>query len=47
MKQTKTNRRTYERPQMRVVELRQTGMLMVSGGDKQATMTVTYEEEDI
>jgi hypothetical protein len=40
-------KKEYGRPEMRVVELRQTGMLMVSGGDKQATMTVTYEEEDI
>ena len=40
-------KKVYGRPEMRVVELRHTGMLMVSGGDRQATMTVTYEEEDI
>ena len=40
-------KREYGRPEMRVVELRHTGMLMTSGGEKQATMTVTYEEEDI
>jgi hypothetical protein len=35
----------YERPSMRVVEIRQHGMLM--GSNPQAKMTVTYEEEDI
>ena len=39
-------KRVYGRPEMRVVELRHAGMLMTSG-DRSATMTVTYEEEDI
>jgi hypothetical protein len=43
-----TTKREYGRPEMRVVELRQKCcILTVSGGDRQATMTVTYEEEDI
>lgn len=42
MKQTKTNRRTYERPQMRVVELQQQTMLLAGS----ANMNVTYTEED-
>jgi len=48
MKQT-MNRKDYQRPQMRVVELRQHGMLMTSGEGlgKSASMSVTYEEEDI
>ena len=40
-------KKVYGRPEMKVVELRHAGMLMVSGGDRQATMTVTYDEEDI
>ena len=40
-------KREYGRPEMRVVELRNAGMLMTSGGDRQATMTVTYDEEEI
>ena len=40
-------KKEYGRPEMRVVELRHAGMLMTSGGDRQATMTVTYEEEEI
>ena len=40
-------KKVYGRPEMRVVELRNAGMLMTSGGDRQATMTVTYEEEEI
>jgi hypothetical protein len=39
-------KKVYGRPEMRVVELRNAGMLMTSG-DRQATMTVTYDEEDI
>lgn len=40
-------KKVYGRPEMRVVELSNAGMLMVSGGDRQATMTVTYDEEEI
>ena len=40
-------KKEYGRPEMRVVELRHAGMLMTSGGESKATMTVTYEEEDI
>ena len=42
-------KRVYARPQMRVVELRQHRMLMTSGlqQGKSASMSVTYEEEDI
>lgn len=32
MKLTKTNRRTYERPQMRAVELQQQTMLLAGSG---------------
>lgn len=41
-----TTKRKYEKPTTMVVELRQTGMLMTSGNGS-ATMSVTYEEEDI
>ena len=41
-------KKVYGRPEMRVVELRQKCcILTVSGGDSNATMTVTYDEEDI
>ena len=41
-------KKVYGRPEMKVVELRhKCSILTVSGGDRQATMTVTYEEEDI
>ena len=41
-------KKEYGRPEMKVVELRhKCSILTVSGGDRQATMTVTYEEEDI
>ena len=41
-------KRHYGRPEMKVVELRQKCcILTVSGGDSKATMTVTYDEEDI
>ena len=41
-------KREYGRPEMRVVELRQKcGILVGSGEDRSASMTVTYEEEDI
>ena len=42
MKQTKTTRRTYERPQMRVVELQQQTMLLQAS----TNLNVTYTEED-
>ena len=43
-------RKDYQRPQMRVVELRQQCHILAGSGltqGKSATMTVTYEEEDI
>ena len=41
-------KKEYGRPEMRVVELRhKCCILTVSGGDSKATMTVTYDEEDI
>jgi hypothetical protein len=41
-------KRHYGRPEMRVVELRQKCCILAgSGGERQATMTVTYEEEEI
>jgi len=42
-------KREYVRPVMKVVELRQTAMLMVSNGQQAASagMSVTYEEEEI
>lgn len=41
-------KREYGRPEMRVVELRHKCCILTgSGGDRQATMTVTYDEEDI
>jgi len=48
MKQMIETKRHYQRPEMKVVELRQKCcILTVSGGDSKATMTVTYDEEDI
>lgn len=44
MRQTKTDRRPYERPRMRVVELRQRPALLQASAN--ATLNVTYEEED-
>ena len=42
-------KRHYGRPEMRVVELRHTGMLMTSDQNysKSASMSVEYQEEDI
>lgn len=41
-------KREYGRPEMKVVELRHKCCILTgSGGDRQATMTVTYDEEDI
>ena len=42
MKPYMTDRRKYERPTMRVVELQHRTMLLQAS----ATMNVTYEEED-
>ena len=39
-------RKDYERPAMKVVEVKHHRMLMTSNL-KSATMTVTYDEEDI
>lgn len=39
-------RKKYEKPSVKVVELKQTGMLMTSG-QVNATMNGTWEEEDI
>ena len=38
-------RKDYEKPTMKVVQLRHTGMLMTSGG-VQATMSGTFTETD-
>ena len=49
MKQT-MNRKDYQRPQMRVVELRQQCHILAGSGEglgKSASMSVTYDEEDI
>ena len=41
-------RKDYEKPTMKVVQLRHTGMLMTSGGKNvNATMNDTWVEEDI
>ena len=42
-------KRTYARPELKVVEVRHHGMLMTSGlqQGKAASMSVTYDEEDI
>ena len=40
-------KRHYGRPEMRVVELRQKCCILTGSSDRQATMTVTYEEEEI
>ena len=40
-------RRHYGRPEMRVVELRHKCCILTGSNEKQATMTVTYEEEEI
>ena len=37
----------YQRPEMRVVELRHKCCILTVSGDRSATMTVTYEEEEI
>ena len=47
MKQMIETKRHYQRPEMRVVELRQKCCILTGSGDRQATMTVTYEEEEI
>ena len=39
-------KREYERPTMKVAELRHRVILMASG-DRKATLSVTYDEEDI
>ena len=44
MKPYMTDRRKYERPTMRVVELQRHAPLICTSTD--ATMNVTYEEED-
>ena len=38
-------RTDYQKPTMKVVELRQKCCILTVSGDRQATMTVTYEEE--
>ena len=40
-------KREYGRPEMKVVELRHKCSILTGSGDGQATMTVTYDEEDI
>ncbi len=40
-------KRVYGRPEMRVVEMRHKCCILAGSGERQATMTVTYEEEDI
>ena len=40
-------KKVYGRPEMRVVELRHKCCILTVSGDRQATMTVTYEEEEI
>ena len=40
-------KREYGRPEMKVVELRHKCSILTVSGDRQATMTVTYDEEDI
>ena len=43
-------RKTYERPTMKVVQLQQRCCILAGSNEPQgrsATMTVTYEEEDI
>ena len=49
MKQMIETKRTYARPQMRVVELRQQCHILTGSEPqgKSASMNVTYEEEDI
>ena len=40
-------KREYGRPEMKVVELRQKCCILTGSGGRSATMTVTYEEEEI
>ena len=50
MKQMIETKRQYARPQMRVVELKQRCHILAGSGEplgKSASMSVTYEEEDI
>ena len=47
MKPYMTDRRKYERPTMRVVGLQHRTMILAGSGGADATMSVTYEEEDI
>ena len=47
MKPYMTDRRKYERPAMRVVELQHRTMILAGSGGADATMNVTYDEEDI
>ena len=50
MKQMIETKREYQRPQMQVVELRQRCCILAGSGEglgKSASMSVTYDEEDI
>ena len=50
MKQMIETKRHYQRPQMRVVELRRQCHILAGSGEglgKSASMSVTYDEEDI
>ena len=47
MKPYMTDRRKYERPAMRVYELQHRTMILAGSTGADATMSVTYEEEDI
>ena len=40
-------KKVYGRPEMKVVELRHKCCILTVSGDSKATMTVTYDEEDI
>ena len=48
--QSNMKRQDYQRPQMLVVELRQRSSILAGSGEglgKSASMSVTYDEEDI
>ena len=47
MKHYMTDRRKYERPAMRVIELQHRTMILAGSTGASTTMDVTYEEEDI
>lgn len=46
MKPYMTDRRKYERPTTRVIELQHRTMILAGSTGADATMNVTYEEED-